>query len=203
MELRPGDRLVLSGDSITAAGHDPDDPDDLGEGYVRALADLLDAHARGIVVRNHGRDGDTVGALARRWEAVLADRPTVLGVQVGVNDTLRRYLYGARTTTPAFERAYRDLLGRARGHGVRHLVLVTPFLVPLDQEQRGWLADLDPKAEAVRRLAAEHGAVLVEAGDVMAGVPGGGTTDAVHPTRAGARALAEAWSAFARTADAD
>ncbi|WP_308160785.1 GDSL-type esterase/lipase family protein [Cellulomonas sp. GbtcB1] len=192
--------VLLVGDSVTDCGRRAD-PEGLGDGYVRLLAE---GPLRGCRVTNRGVGGDRAVDLAARWQAdVLAERPDVLSVAVGINDTWRRYDRGATTPAEAFEATYRGLLGSALAAGVRRLVLVEPFVVPVAAEQeRWWDEDLGAKVAVVHRLAAEHGAVLVPAGTHLAALAAEHgaaalAADGVHPTPAGHRALADLWWAAA------
>ncbi|GAA1720137.1 SGNH/GDSL hydrolase family protein [Isoptericola hypogeus] len=186
-------RLVFVGDSITDAGRDRADRASLGDGYVSLVArDLPD-----VDVVNVGIGGDRAVDLERRWERDVAPTaPDVLTVYVGVNDTWRRFDSDDETTAASFEATYRRLLARVLG-GPR-LILVEPFLLPVRDEQRGWLADLDGKRGVVRRLAAEVGAAVVPlhallsraAQDVGAAAL---APDGVHPLPAASRLIADAW----------
>src|SRR3546814_8244479 len=59
-----GVKILLTGDSITAALRDPGDPSDLGDGYVARVADALPGHK----VLNTGINGHKVPDLQERWE---------------------------------------------------------------------------------------------------------------------------------------
>jgi lysophospholipase L1-like esterase len=199
----PGPHVLFVGDSVTDCGR-RDDPDGLGDGYVRLLAE---GPLRGGRVTNRGVGGDRATDLAARWDAdVLRERPDVLSVLVGINDTWRRYDAGTTTPASAFEATCRALLGSALAAGVRRLVLVEPFVLPVTPEQeRWWDEDLGDRVDVVRKLAAEHGATLVPAADhltALAGTraPGALAADGVHPTADGHRALADLWWSAARAA---
>src|SRR5580704_7975830 len=81
-------KVVLIGDSITDAGRF-DDKEHLGNGYVRLIRDYLYARdpAAAPTVVNQGISGHKVTDLAARWEKdVLAQRPDVLSIKIGIND---------------------------------------------------------------------------------------------------------------------
>lgn len=191
-----GPHVLFAGDSVTDCGRRAD-PGGLGDGYVRLLAE---GPLRGARVTNRGVGGDRAVDLAARWDPdVLQARPDVLSVLIGINDTWRRYDAGEPTPAAAFEATCRTLLGGALAAGVRRLVLVEPFVLPVTPEQeRWWDEDLGERVAVVRRLAAEHDAVLVPAAahlSALAGADGAGelAADGVHPTPAGHRALADLW----------
>jgi len=186
--------IVFAGDSITDCERRTD-PAGLGDGYVRRIAAHLDGAFR---VVNVGISGNSSGDLRGRWETdVLAERPALVSILVGVNDTWRRYDSGAVTTVEAFESNYRALLDPLAGVP---LVLIEPFLLPINEEQVTWREDLDPKLAVVRALAAEYGAILVPADTALAdaGSPAEMAPDGVHPSDRGHDLLAALWLEHAK-----
>jgi lysophospholipase L1-like esterase len=74
-------------------------------------------------------------------------------------------------------------------------------------EQREWAVDLDPKRAIVADLAGRYGAAFVALHSILtlaAEVQGAAAlaADGVHPTPLGARLIADAWQATARSLDA-
>ncbi|GIF63626.1 lipase [Asanoa ishikariensis] len=188
--------IVFAGDSITDCER-RDDPTGLGDGYVRRIATTLGDAVR---VVNRGISGNSARDLRDRWAAdVLAERPDLVSILVGVNDTWRRYDSGAVTTAEEFEENYRALLDPLAGVPV---VLIEPFLLPINEEQVTWREDLDPKLAVVRKLAAEYGATLVPADTALAGAgtPAEMAPDGVHPSDRGHDLLATLWLEHAKPA---
>lgn len=204
-------RFVFAGDSITDCDRDRSDPASLGEGYVRLVADALaggaagfrdadvrDADVRDADVRNAGVSGDRAVDLEARWAAdVVALRPDVLTVYVGVNDTWRRFDSGDPTSAEAFEATLLRLVAALPAPRPR-LLFVEPFLLPVRAEQAGWLDDLAGKRAAVARVAAGSGATFVpiqERLTAAAAVDGAAAIapDGVHPSPAGHAIIAAAW----------
>ncbi|WP_449371864.1 SGNH/GDSL hydrolase family protein [Arthrobacter psychrolactophilus] len=174
-----------------------EDPQGLGDGYVRVLASQLTP--QGITVSNVGIGGDRVVDLQARWaEDVLSSDADVLSILVGINDTWRRFDSNDPTSAEDFEAGYRALLQQAQPH-FKHLVLVQPFVLPVTEGQEGWSEDLSAKQEAVARLAEEFNAVLVPAHERLnAEAPNHGgnavlAEDGVHPTVVGHERLAAIW----------
>ncbi|AXK45424.1 lysophospholipase [Brachybacterium saurashtrense] len=192
--------LLFIGDSITDAGR-REDPDELGHGYVRLLAEHAAAHEPTATVLNRGISGDKAADLVARFDAdCLAHRPDVVTLYVGVNDSWHRFTRGEHVRDDDFERDYRDLLDRlARTVPGASVVLMLPFVADVDAEAARIHEDLDGKATIIRRLAAEHGHALVDLEQVLATALAAGHTprtiaeDGVHPTLAGHRLLADAW----------
>jgi acyl-CoA thioesterase I len=192
--------LLFIGDSITDAGR-RDDPQGLGSGYVRLVAETLAMRGDRRTILNRGIGGDRIGDLRARWETdVMAHAPSTLSVYVGVNDTWRRFDQGQATDASDFEAVYRELLEQARAAFDPHLILVEPFVTPVTEEQHGWLDDLAGKREAVASLATEFGAAFVPLHRILtvAAAHHGAAAiaaDGVHPTTLGAELIAESWEA--------
>lgn len=188
---------LFIGDSVTETGR-LSDPEGLGFGYVRIVADELALQGIDATVLNRGVGGNRLIDLAARWQSdCLELSPNLVTIAIGVNDTLRRY--DSHDSTPAadFEAGYRSLLESLR---VREadVVIMEPFLLPSSPEQLAWREDLEPKIKAIHRLAKDFGATLVQSDralntkrsdpDDCALVP-----DGVHPSAAGHRLLASLW----------
>ena len=191
--------VVFTGDSVTDCGR-RDDPAGIGDGYVGLLA-ATEAFAAARIV-NTGVGGDLTVDLAARWERdVLAHRPAVVSVLIGINDVWRRYDGTGRiTTAEEYAATLRGMLARL-DPGTR-LVLVEPFALPVGPGQERWEAeDLGAKRAVVRDLAAGTGAAFVPAQQALiaaidpAAGAAGLTADGVHPTARGHEVLARAWQA--------
>ncbi|MFG2621372.1 GDSL-type esterase/lipase family protein [Streptomyces sp. NPDC048507] len=211
--IRPGSTVLFTGDSVTD-GRRLDSEDGLGTGYPLRVAGEwgLRYPDRPVTWLNTANAGDRVGNLEARWKTdVLDARPDVVSVLVGVNDMGWHTLDPEGRVIPVeeFEAGYDRLLAPLAAAGTR-LILIEPFLLPVrgvveaggvligEAEREQWRTDLDPKIQAVRRLARGYGAQLIAADGMFAAL--GATTgpehwsaDGVHPTPAGHAALAAAW----------
>lgn len=195
--LPVGGTLLLVGDSVTDAGRDRGDPRSLGQGWVREVASALDSRP-GLVVLNRGVSGDRAVDLERRWDAdVLAQRPDVVSVLVGVNDTWRRFDADDPTSVEAYEETLRRILERTRAAGVAGLVLVEPFALHVPPVTAAWDDELAGRRAAVARVGASYDAVVVAAQAAFEAAAGDSPEallhDGVHPTAAGHRLLARTW----------
>lgn len=205
-----GARVLFQGDSITDGGRwrDSDDPNHVfGQSYAYLLAaDLGGRHpAMGWRFVNRGVGGDTVKALAARWDRdVLALRPDLLSILVGANDTASRFDPGIPlpTTVAEYGAIYAQLLARTRAAlpNVK-LVLCEPFALPGVRNAGHWDAwreDLAQRQTIVRKLAHAHGAAFVPLQDRFDAACRRAPAaywiwDGVHPTYAGHRLLADGW----------
>ncbi len=194
--------IVFIGDSITDAGR-RDDPQSLGDGYVRVVAAELADRGDGRAIVNTGISGDRAVDLRARWQQdALAHEPELLSIYVGINDTWRRYDNADPTSTDDFATTYRELLDAAQERLAPRLILVEPFVVPVTSEQKRWGAeDLDAKRAVVAQLAADYGAAFVPLQSILseAAAQNGGNAaiaaDGVHPTPLGSSLIAGAWLA--------
>lgn len=187
-------RIHFTGDSITDAGRDRSDPASLGDGYVSLVAqapELARAH-----VSNSGIAGNRAIDLVERWERdVLAARPDVLSIYVGINDVWRRFDSNDPTTDEEFAARLRGVLDRVPA-GVR-VLLVEPFLLPVTVEQATWLSELAGKQRVVAELADGYGAQLVRLQHRLGEAAGEDNVawapDGVHPFPRASRLIADAW----------
>lgn len=192
-------RFAFIGDSITDAGRDRADPGSFGDGYVALLApELL---AGGAEVVNLGIAGNRAADLAARWGSDLTPtEPDVLTVYVGINEVWRRYDSDDPTPTERFESTLHGLLARAVADHAPRLILMEPFLLPVEDEQREWLEELAEKRAAVRRLADGFGAAFVPLHTVLTRAAQGRDAtqlapDGVHPLPEASHLIAAAWRA--------
>ncbi len=202
MTLIERDAVVLfQGDSITDAGRTREDGSDLGRGYALLTSAWFGAvHPElNVTFLNRGIGGNTIRDLDARWDAdCLALKPTVLSVLVGINDAAGRYHHNRVITVEEFEGTYFNLLQKAVECSVKRIVLMEPFVLPTDPTRVQWREDLDPKIEAVRRLAREFQAVLIPTDGLFAQASAlqrleYWMPDGVHPTPAGHALMAQAW----------
>jgi acyl-CoA thioesterase-1 len=192
--------IVFIGDSITDAGR-LQDPEGLGDGYVRIVAERLSAAGDDRTIVNTGMGGDRIPHLAERWQTdAMAHRPATLSVFVGINDVWRRFddYDDPPTESAEFEAGYRELLTQARDAFAPRMLLVEPFLVPINEDQRGWASDLNEKRAIVALLADEFEAGFVPLQSIMtmAADSHGAREiagDGVHPSPFGSGVIADAW----------
>lgn len=196
--------LVFLGDSVTDCGRRLPTSAPLGDGYVRVLADRLASSHDEVNITNRGVSGSRVSDLLSRVDDDLPGRADIVTVLIGINDTWRRFDSGIVTSAASFEADYRAVVAHIKETGSRHLVLMEPFLLPQDAAQAAWREDLDPKIDAVRRIAVDAGATLVRldakfSNSTSAAIDGSDhgpaplTADGVHPTPLGHRLIADAW----------
>lgn len=168
-----GSRITVLGDSLAVS------PTPSQAFPVQLQARLDDANA-GRTIVNSSRSGDTTADGLSRINAVLADRPGILILELGANDGLQ----GVPIAT--VRRNLREMIIRAKAAGARVLLcgMETP---PLHGLQYSF--DFH---EIYPSLAAEHDVELVPF--LLSGVignPSMNLEDGIHPNAAGARRIAD------------
>jgi lysophospholipase L1-like esterase len=200
MLFEPHQTIVFIGDSITDAER-TSSAAPYGDGYVHLADLLLGAHHPELELRvlNRGVSGDTVRELAARWERdVLAQRPHWLSIMVGINDVWRAWSDDPREAVPLgeYDATLRDLIAQAQAHGAR-MIVMTPFLIEPDRRD-AMRRQTELYADAVRRIADDTGAVLVDTQAAFDAAlerhpPSHWSGDRVHPSVAGHALLARTW----------
>lgn len=117
-------RVVFFGDSITEAGVQPG-------GYIVKMREMLATDGKGddYDLIGAGISGNKVYDLYLRLEKdVLAQKPDIVVIYVGVNDVWHKRMMGTGTDADKFGRFYEALISKMREAGIR-LVLCTPACI--------------------------------------------------------------------------
>jgi lysophospholipase L1-like esterase len=159
VRLEKGDRIVFLGDSITAGGVRP-------KGYVTRIKDALNEKHKGLDldVIGAGVSGNKVPDLQKRLDKdVLARKPTVVVIYIGINDVWHSLMNPPRGTPKgAYEAGLKDIIDRCKGAGAR-VVLCTPSVIGEKGDGSNKLdAQLDEYADISRKVAKETGARLCD-----------------------------------------
>lgn len=117
-------RVVFFGDSITEAGVFPG-------GYIAQMRDTLEASGKGnqYELLGAGIGGNKVYDLyLRHEEDVLAKKPKVVVIYVGVNDVWHKQMFGTGTDPDKFQKFYLALIQRFQKKGIR-VIVCTPACI--------------------------------------------------------------------------
>ena len=184
--------ILFQGDSITDCGRRWDNPENLGDGYVRLLTTMLPdkypEHEFKFI--NRGVSGHKVKDLVCRWDIdCISLQPDWLSILAGINDTLI-------TTITEFEEKYWTLLRRTTNELNSRIIMCEPFLLSVDNN--AYREDLNPKIEVIRKLAKEYDTVLVPLDKIFHEACSLRTSeywalDGVHPSPEGHALIAESW----------
>ena len=157
--LKPGDRVVFMGDSITGVSGRNIYPDII-ENWVRAFYPELE-----VQFVNSGLGSDTADNALRRFEKeALAHSPTVVVFCYGMNDALAAGVPntdGWQKNLEIYLDSHREMIGMLRDKGVRPFLMTSPCARPVvggnDHNSR-----LEPFAEALKKLAGEEKVPIVD-----------------------------------------
>ena len=196
--LRPGDRVVFLGDSITALGDYPR--------LVMSYVTMQEPETPITFLRNAGVPGDTAPGGVRRLTAdVLNQQPTVVCVCFGMNDG--RIPPFTQQAYETFMAGMSNLVATLTAVHIR-VVLLTPGCVDPDTAVRWFKQPGEPEqcngmlgrlAEGVKILAVRehlpvadiHSAMLTAQAKGKAGTSGWTMIpDGIHPDTAGAAVMA-------------
>ncbi len=175
-EAETGPLVAFLGDSLTSGWRLS-----AAEAYPALVGRSLRERGRPIRVHNAGVSGDKVAKALARLDPILAKRPDVLVVALGINDGL------LGMSLEAAERDLTRIVERGQASGAR-VVLVGMRIpdVPHGAEYAAGFAAIYPRLAAARRL---HFVPFLLQG--VAGVPDLNFRDGLHPNAAGHVRLAQ------------
>lgn len=147
-------RVVFFGDSITQAGVQ-------ANGYISLLKKQVDSTK--FELFGAGIGGNKVYDLYLRLEDdVLAKKPDLVFIYVGINDVWHKQTSKTGTDYPKYLKFYQALINKIKASGSA-VVLCTPSVVG---EKKGGAneldADLDKYAEGIRELAVKNNLPLCD-----------------------------------------
>lgn len=221
-ETTPGKRVLFIGDSITDGDWGKADGKPcitrnvydlnhyLGHGFAANIGIYyLDKYPqRHYKFYNRGIGGGRLEGVQQRWDAdVMAVRPDVVSILIGVNDSWLIKDTDYVFDYAAWEARYRDVIERTLAvNPDTRFVLCPPFLEPIffggmTEVYRMRMECVRKLAQIVRRLAREYDAVLVPFDTCMDTLfekdkdtdVRRWTWDGIHPTYAAHARLAKLW----------
>jgi lysophospholipase L1-like esterase len=179
--LKPGDRIVTLGDSITQNG-----------GYQAFMKKVLDHYYPDLKVEilNAGISGNKSTDMAARLQRDVIDRkPTIVTISCGINDVWHSFLYkppkGVDLAT--YTKTMTQMVRQIKTSTQAEIYLLTPTVIyeKLLSEQN---MKLEPYCETVRQIARQEQVNLVDLNElftlVIRATQMGGSPD-FHPTSDG------------------
>ena len=153
VELKKGDRIIFFGDSLTAlAVKDPYVPE--GKGYVPLVRAAL--KDRGVEVEAVATGGHKVTDLLKRVDQdVLAKKPTIVVIQIGVNDA------SAGVTPELFKAQLEELIGKLQKGGAQVIQCTCTCRIEGYDPENAMDKKLDALAEVARLIARDKQLPLV------------------------------------------
>lgn len=200
--LKPGMKVLFTGDSITACGRSILHP--LGTGYVRNIAQSLKKKypELNISIKNTGVSSNTTGDLLGRFRKDCTDhRPDVLSILIGINDLWRQYGTELDMTMAVypeeFETNYRGMLTAVKESCNSKIILIEPFMFT-NNTDNPMFAGLKDYRNIVCLLTDEFGTALLELqsliNDTLLQVPPEKfSDDFIHPSLWAHQWIAKQW----------
>lgn len=150
--LKKGERIVFLGDSITQGGVSP-------KGYVTKIKEELQAKHKDLDIEiiGAGISGNKVPNLQSRVDKdVIAKKPTIVFIYIGINDVWHGEKNPANGTSPEkFEAGLKEVIGKCTAAGAK-VILCTPTVIGEKKAGANSLdAKLDEYAGISRKVAAE------------------------------------------------
>lgn len=207
MLIKDGDVVLFQGDSITDAGRNREDADNLGNGYPNIVASMFSAlyQDKNVKFLNRGISGNRVVDLKQRWnEDCLALKPDVLSILIGINDCWRRFDSNDYTPAENYKKTYTEILTQVKNDlPDTKIIILEPFVLPYPQDRKAWREDLDPKIHAAREVAKEFCTYYIPLDGIFnQAFIGKENTfwsgDGVHPSSAGHALIAKEWIKLVR-----
>ena len=202
-----GFTFLFQGDSITDGNRSRNNDWNhlMGHGYVYLISSRLwyAFPQKDLHFVNRGISGNTTTDLLQRWnEDVIAIKPNVVSILIGIND-VAAFVDGDSSFDAAhFETNYRNLLEQTQQQlsGVQ-LVLCQPFALPVGKVKEKWndyQNEVGSRQQIVKKLAKENNAIYVpfqEAfNEALKKAPADyWVWDGIHPMPAGHELMARTW----------
>ena len=193
-------KWVFQGDSITDAGRDKRNYHDMGNGYPRYAAELMQAEFPEVEFEfiNQGISGNRSGQLFDRlYPDAMAFEPDVISILIGINDIWHRYGSNrVATTDEQFALNYRTILAHIREKTNAKIVMIAPFLLDCEDKE-AMREDLSRLLPIVRALAEEFADVYLPLDEIFEKAlerqpePKYYSGDGVHPNANGAAFIGE------------
>ena len=156
-------KVIFFGDSITRLGVEKDKKS--GTGYILRLDSMLKKENKSnqFELIGAGIDGNKVYDLYLRLEDdVLAKKPDVVFVYVGINDIWHKTLLGTGTDADKFEKFYQAIINKLIAANIS-AVLCTPAVIGEKTDNTNQQdGDLNKYSNIIRSLAQKNNLLLVD-----------------------------------------
>ncbi len=195
-------KLLFQGDSITDAGRNREDIHDLGRGYPKYAAALLQQRYPEIEFEfiDLGISGNQTKDLVARLQSDFIDiQPDVVSLMIGVNDVWH-YSDTQWLDDSLFEERLETVLKAIKEQTPAKLMMLEPFLVP-GTEKDFFREDLWKKIEIIRSLARKYADVYLPTDGLLQSAflgedPLTFAEDGVHPTAKGAEFIGNLYAEY-------
>ena len=194
-------KILFQGDSVTDAGRDRSNPHDLGEGYPKYAAAMMQDAFPDVEFEflDLGIGGNRTEHLVERLEGDFVEiQPDIVSIMIGINDVWHRHSHNILTTDEDVERNYRAVLEAIKTRTKARILIIQPLLMesanPGVAELRG---ELTAVQAIIKRLADEYADAYLPLDTILntetKEAPTYYTGDGIHPTPNGACFIGEAY----------
>lgn len=195
-------KLLFQGDSITDAGRDRTDPHNLGHGYPFYAAEELKRRwpEKEFEFVNLGVGGDQTKDLVARLQSDFIDQqPDIVSILIGVNDTWHHAAAKDWIPGDVFEARYRTVLEAIKQRTNARIMMIEPFIVPVNEERCSFYVDLFPKIQIIRALAREFADAYLPLDGLLAALAvthplSDFSNDGVHPNASGSQIIGQLYA---------
>lgn len=196
-------KILFQGDSITDAGRARDDVHNLGNGYPKFAAEFIKAAHPETEFEfiDLGVSGNQTKDLVARLEKDFVEiQPDIVSIMIGINDVWHYVRDNTSLPVEVFEERYRTVLTAIKERTSAKIMMIEPFLIPI-ADKLHFRPDLDPKIDAVRKLAREFADVYLPTDGLLASAfigddPLTFAADGVHPTQKGAEVIGKWYAQY-------
>lgn len=151
-------RVIFFGDSITEMGVQE-------KGYLWLMNRLLNEKGLGgkYQLEGAGIGGNKVYDLFFRMEKdVLAKKPDVVVIWIGVNDVWHKTSFGTGTDSDKFEKMYDGMVSKLQSAGIRVFCCTPACIGEKTDFSNAQDGDLNEYSKIIRRVARQHNAGLID-----------------------------------------
>ena len=194
-------KILFQGDSVTDAGRDRSNPHDLGEGYPKYAAAMLQDAFPDVEFEfvDLGIGGNRTENLVERLENdFLAIQPDIVSIMIGINDVWHRHSHNIATTDEDIERNFRVVLDALKAKTQARILIIQPILMESANPNVAELREeLTVAQSIIKRLADEYADAYLPLDTILntetTEAPTYYTADGIHPTPDGACYIGEAY----------
>ena len=193
-------KILFQGDSVTDAGRDRSNPQDMGEGYPKYASAMIQDSFPDVEFEfyNLGISGHRTEHLVQRLQSDFVDiQADIVSVLIGINDVWHHYAFEKIETTDAdFEANLKTIFTAIKETMGAKLLVVQPFLLDVP-DKRELREELNRKQAILARLCETYADAYLPMDEIFAGETAEEPTyyaaDGVHPTSDGACYIGEAY----------
>ena len=151
-------KIIFFGDSITEAGVKPD-------GYISVLSDLLKQKGMDnrFDLQGAGIGGNKIYDLYLRVDDdVIAHKPNVVVIWVGVNDVWHKSMFGTGTDQDKFEKFYNALIRKLKAANAEVIICTPAAIGEKTDYTNSQDGDLNQYSQIIRGIAQNNNCTLID-----------------------------------------